>query len=163
MTAEAPACNVVVMANYSVKFIHKISPSDKDVGPDVDVLDGAFSNSRTLGRALRDLRVLLKGARVASFRVEGDKVVVFPRLPGLSTYWHAVVLTKLQPKPDFRVADGGSVFLLQPETPAAHAWVEEHIPEDALRLGNGIAVEHRYICDIVDGIQAEGLTLERLG
>jgi hypothetical protein len=78
---------------YSVRYVHKVAPSEKDVGPDVVVPAGAFADSRKLGQALRTLGVLLPGARVRSFRTDGDKVVVFPVLPGLSTYWHAVVLT----------------------------------------------------------------------
>jgi len=78
---------------FSVKYVHKVSPSDNDVGPDVVIPGGAFSDSRKLGQALRTLGVLARGARVRSFRAEGDKVVVFPSMPGLTTYWHAVVLT----------------------------------------------------------------------
>jgi len=77
----------------SVRYIHKISPSDKDVGPDVVLSDGAFSNSKTLGKALREAKVLASGAIVRSFRAEGDKVIVFPILPGSTTYWHSIVLT----------------------------------------------------------------------
>jgi hypothetical protein len=44
-------------------------------------------------------------------------------------------------------------------TPAAFEWIENHIPEDAQRLGNAIAVEHRYIADIVAGIQGDGLAV----
>jgi hypothetical protein len=36
--------------------------------------------------------------------------------------------------------------------------VAEHIPADAQTLGKGIAVEHRYIADIVKGIAEDGLT-----
>lgn len=80
---------------YSVKYTHKISPSSKDVGPDVNLPDGAFSDSKTLGRALRQAGVLISGAKVNSFRTEGDKTIVFPSAPGLTTYWHSVVLTHL--------------------------------------------------------------------
>ncbi len=78
---------------YKVRYVHRVAPSEKDVWPDITVPDGAFSDSRKLGQALRTFGVLLPGARVRSFRTEGDKVVVFPVMPGLSTYWHAVVLT----------------------------------------------------------------------
>jgi fructose-1-phosphate kinase PfkB-like protein len=61
---------------------------------------------------------------------------------------------------DFTVMGGGSVYLLRPNTEEAEAWVEEHIPEDAMMMGNAIAVEHRYIADIVVGIQNDGLTVE---
>lgn len=63
---------------------------------------------------------------------------------------------------DFTVRNEGSIFLLIPHTPAAEAWIEEHLPQDAMRwAGNSIVVEHRYICDIIDGIQADGLTIGR--
>ena len=64
--------------------------------------------------------------------------------------------------PDFSIEGGGrfcTVYLLRPLTPAAFAWVEEHIPEDAQRLGTAIAVEHFYIDAIAEGIVADGLVL----
>ena len=60
---------------------------------------------------------------------------------------------------DFNIVDGGSVFLLIPNTEAANAWVSEHIPEDAPTLGKGIAVEARYIQQIVYGIIEDGLSV----
>jgi len=63
---------------------------------------------------------------------------------------------------DFSIEGEGhfcTVYLLRPLTPAAFEWVEEHIPEDAPRLGNAVAVEHRYITDIVAGIQGDGLAV----
>lgn len=65
--------------------------------------------------------------------------------------------------PDFSGEGEGrfcSVYLLRPLTPAGFAWVEEHITEDAQRLGHAIAVEHRYISDIVRGIQNDGLAVQ---
>jgi hypothetical protein len=62
--------------------------------------------------------------------------------------------------PDFSIEGEGrlcSVYLLRPLTPAAFDWIEEHIPEDAQRLGNAITVEHRYIDAIAEGIIADGL------
>jgi hypothetical protein len=82
------------MSRYSVRYVHKVSPSDADTRDDVEIRDGAFSDRKTLGKALRDAGVMMSGCRVSQFRVEGDKVVVFPICPGLSTYWHAIVLTK---------------------------------------------------------------------
>jgi len=61
---------------------------------------------------------------------------------------------------DFLVTGEGSgttVYLLHPLTESAYEWVAEHIPEDARRLGNAIAVEHRFIRDIVDGARSDGL------
>jgi len=63
---------------------------------------------------------------------------------------------------DFHVTGGGTVYLLHPKTEAAKAWVAENIPDDAHGLGNSIAVEHRYIGDIVAGIAADGLEVARV-
>lgn len=60
---------------------------------------------------------------------------------------------------DFMVSGGGSLYILTPLSDSGQAWAEEHLPEDAQRWGRGIAVEHRYIGDIVDGICADGLTV----
>ena len=61
---------------------------------------------------------------------------------------------------DFTVENHGSIFLLQPLTPAAQTWIDENIPEDAQYLGSAVAVEHRYILDIVDGIQGDALEVK---
>jgi hypothetical protein len=60
---------------------------------------------------------------------------------------------------DFAVENYGSIFLLRPKNEQAVAWVEEHIGQD-----NGyqpyfptVVVEHRFIADIVDGIQDAGM------
>jgi hypothetical protein len=60
---------------------------------------------------------------------------------------------------DFLVTGGGTKYLLHALTTAACEWVAEHIPEDAQRLGNAIAVEHRYIGDIMDGARNDGLAV----
>lgn len=60
---------------------------------------------------------------------------------------------------DFVVAGGGTVYLLIPKTDAARAWRNDNLPGDVQMLGNGIAVEHRYISDILDGIKNDGLTI----
>lgn len=57
---------------------------------------------------------------------------------------------------DFEVQNHGSIFLLCPLTDSARAWVEEHLPEDVLTFGRGICVEHRFISNIVHGIQDAG-------
>jgi hypothetical protein len=63
--------------------------------------------------------------------------------------------------PDFQVENHGSIFLLIPLTPSARAWVDDHIGRD-----NGyqphyptVVIEHRYIADIVAGIQDGGLAV----
>jgi hypothetical protein len=62
--------------------------------------------------------------------------------------------------PDFFVENHGSIFLLRPITPSASDWISEHIPDDALFFGEAVCVEHRYIADIVAGIQRDGLAVQ---
>jgi hypothetical protein len=61
--------------------------------------------------------------------------------------------------PDFLVENHGSIFLLQPLTPAANSWIDEHLPEDHLTFGGAVCVEHRFIRDIVTGIIGDGLVV----
>ncbi len=63
---------------------------------------------------------------------------------------------------DFSIEGEGrfcSVYLLRPLTPVAFTWIDEHIPEDAQRLGNAVAVEHRYIGPIAEQILADGMVI----
>lgn len=60
---------------------------------------------------------------------------------------------------DFTLSGGGTIYLLRPVSAEAREWVDAHIPEDASWLGNAVAVEHRYVEDIVDGILNDGLTV----
>lgn len=63
-------------------------------------------------------------------------------------------------KTDFYLQDEGSIAILIPLSDAAEDWVAEHLPEDATRWGNGVVVEHRYVAPIVDGLTADGLSIE---
>jgi hypothetical protein len=63
--------------------------------------------------------------------------------------------------PDFEVQNHGSIFLLVPQSISARVWIDDHIGRD-----NGfqpyyptVCVEHRYIADIVAGIQGDGLAV----
>jgi len=60
---------------------------------------------------------------------------------------------------DFTIAGGGTVYLLCPNTEAAHDWIADNIGEHQ-SLGKNVAVEHRYISNIVDGIRGDGLTVQ---
>lgn len=63
-------------------------------------------------------------------------------------------------QPDFLVENHGTIFLLQPLTPAALSWIEEHLPEDRLTFAGAVVVEHRFIADIVRGAIADGLVIK---
>ena len=65
-------------------------------------------------------------------------------------------------KPDFTVENHGSIFLLQPLTAAAWQWIEDNININAETQfwDSAIVVEHRFIHDIVCGIQSDSLAVE---
>lgn len=63
-------------------------------------------------------------------------------------------------QPDVFVRNEGSIFLLTPMTDAAREWIGEHIPEDAQYMGRSLVVEHRYVEDIVAGMQVDGLIVK---
>lgn len=59
---------------------------------------------------------------------------------------------------DFHLYDHGTIVLLDAITPAAQAWVDEHLPEDRSTWGrHGSVIEHRYVAAIIEGILADGL------
>lgn len=107
------------MPTYIPRYIHKISPSPSDTGEAVEldfpafykvhVDDGRREACRYLGQKLRVAGVLAAGCRVREYRFTRDlrvrdelaqpddarkeHLVVFPTLPGCTTYWHSVILT----------------------------------------------------------------------
>lgn len=59
---------------------------------------------------------------------------------------------------DFEVEDEGTIFILTPTSDAGLNWCWEHLPEDAQRWGKfGYVIEHRYIQDIVAGMERDDL------
>lgn len=60
--------------------------------------------------------------------------------------------------PDVVVHGGGTVFIVTPITQAARDWVADSVNvPDYMRFGQGFAVEHRYVQDIIEGMQNDGL------
>jgi hypothetical protein len=64
------------------------------------------------------------------------------------------------PRPDLIVSGGGSIYLLFATSSLGEAWVNNHIPDDAQWFAGGVAVEHRYIGEIVAGAVADGLRVQ---
>lgn len=60
-------------------------------------------------------------------------------------------------RPDLVVGGGGTVYLVHPVSQRGTRWIAEHIPYDALRLGDAVVVEHRFVLDVVRGAVADGL------
>ncbi len=60
---------------------------------------------------------------------------------------------------DFMLSGGGSVFVLTPLTTQAAEWIDDHIDPNAQSWGGGVVIEHRYVDDIVDGIESAGFSV----
>jgi hypothetical protein len=75
---------------YLVWYVHKISPSDKDVAGPIYLNSKDLASKKSLSAALRKDRILGAGGSIRSFRTEsGGKIVVFPN----ASIWHAIILT----------------------------------------------------------------------
>lgn len=62
--------------------------------------------------------------------------------------------------PDVRVDNQGSVFLVHADSETARQWCDENLPDDTMRFGAAYVVEHRFIRDVVHGMQTDGLMVE---
>ena len=63
------------------------------------------------------------------------------------------------PVPDFVISGGGTLYLFNPLTDRAEAWLREHCSADDEHhyLGRALAVEHRYIQDFIQLAINDGL------
>ena len=62
---------------------------------------------------------------------------------------------------DFVVRDEGTIWLFTPLTPAAFEFLSEYIQNDAQYFGDSLAVEHRYVYDLLIGLREHGLKAVR--
>lgn len=60
---------------------------------------------------------------------------------------------------DLLVENHGTIFLLQPMTHAAHAWIVDSTSDDAQWFAGALVVEHRYVGAIVEGAIDAGLVV----
>ena len=74
---------------------------------------------------------------------------------------NAYATSGTSPTADFVCENHGSVFLLRPVSPAALAWIEEHLPPDRITFGNAVVIESRYVWAILVGLQDDGLVVSR--
>jgi hypothetical protein len=56
-----------------------------------------------------------------------------------------------------------SVYLVTPLTKECGDWLKENVSEDALYLGHSLAVEHRYVDDLVGGLEQQGVFQIEMG
>lgn len=59
---------------------------------------------------------------------------------------------------DITIESAGNVFLVSPLTDAAKCWIKENVTGKVIYFGKSIVVEHRYIDDLLQGMQEGGLT-----
>ena len=74
---------------YDVRYVHKISPSERDTGPAITLSPTDVESKGKLAAALRRGRVLPHGGRIGSYRFETNRIVVFPQ----ASIWHSIILT----------------------------------------------------------------------
>ena len=65
----------------------------------------------------------------------------------------------MKTKADVEVFGGGSVYGVQPLTQAARDWIAENVTGETTWYAGALMVGHRYVSDLLDGMQAAGLEL----
>lgn len=64
-------------------------------------------------------------------------------------------------QPDVIVTGGGTTYLFDPITQRAKDWVNDNVHAEPYQFfGGALAVEHRYIGDLVAGARGDGLNVE---
>jgi hypothetical protein len=71
---------------YETRYVHKIAPSEKDVGKAVDLSPLDLESKTKLASALRRAGIIDGG--ISSYRIEKDRVIVFPQ----DSIWHSIIL-----------------------------------------------------------------------
>lgn len=63
---------------------------------------------------------------------------------------------------DFRIRNEGTISLLWAVSDDAVGWVAEHLTaDDIIQHGGAVVIGHRYVEDILNGIDADGLVVGR--
>lgn len=60
---------------------------------------------------------------------------------------------------DLQVNGSGTVYLLRSRSARGERWIEQNVA-DGPRLGNALAIEHRFVEAIIEGALADGLAVE---
>ena len=78
-----------------------------------------------------------------------------PRLPCPACCWAE------EHRPDVLVCDEGTIWLFNPLSERAKAWVAEHVAAESWQwLCDSLAVEHRYAPAILEAMLGDGLVLQ---
>lgn len=61
---------------------------------------------------------------------------------------------------DIQIQNEGFIFLVHALTKKAKAWIQENInAEESTFFGSALVVEHRYIRDVLAGMESDGLEI----
>lgn len=60
---------------------------------------------------------------------------------------------------DISVENHGSICLVRTHTRAGRSWIKDNVQDDAQYLGDALAVEPRYLDNLVAGMRADGLVV----
>ena len=66
----------------------------------------------------------------------------------------------MPPIADAQIENHGSLFLVQPLTPAANLWIKANVSDEAIFYGSALVVEPRYVENLAEGMIADGLTVK---
>lgn len=61
---------------------------------------------------------------------------------------------------DIGIFNAGSVIILTGTTEAGRNWLDDNLPADTMRWGQGWVVEPRYLHDIIIGAVDDGMITE---
>jgi hypothetical protein len=59
---------------------------------------------------------------------------------------------------DFIVNGSGSIYIVAPQSERAAMMLKHHVGNEATWLGDSLAVEHRYVRTLVEGMKRKGFT-----
>jgi len=62
---------------------------------------------------------------------------------------------------DVRIENHGSLFLVRPQNSTAREWIDDNVSVDGpwQWFGGALAVEGRYVVDLVNGMRQDGLVV----
>lgn len=62
---------------------------------------------------------------------------------------------------DLRFSNHGSIWIVDGASEAGKSWLDANVASDAVRWGNGVVVEPRYVGALLEGAVNDGLVAER--
>ncbi len=72
---------------------------------------------------------------------------------------HAALAGETPTDADFLVNHQGIIAILTPRSEAAQDWLETNLSGRVSWQGDGVVVEHRYLADLLEGIQQGGFSV----